>query len=117
MATGSRRPATLRAALLFAEAPSLYAHTPGAPGLAPFCAGAAPSIAPVSAALTDVAGSLQAAARALIDHGLSPEILDGWVSRWRRAVAAEESADRAERAGDLALAGALVGGEAAALTA
>ena len=109
--------ATLRAALLFAEAPALYAHTPGAPALAPFCAGAAPPIAPVSAPLADVAGSLQAAARALIDHGLSPEVLDGWASRWRRAVAAEESAGRAERAGDLALAGAIVGGDAAALTA
>lgn len=109
--------AALRAAIAFAEQPALTLRISGEPGLRAFCAGPDPEPEPVPAALAPLASHLQRTAAAALDHGLAPDPLDSWAQTWGRAVDAASTAGDSSTAEELALAGAAVCGQAAALTA
>lgn len=109
--------ALLRAALLFAEHPTLTLSLPQEPTLRAFCAADSPGQVPVPEALLPVAAHLTAVARAALGHGLDPKLLAGWTGAWAQACQQHEDAADRTHAEALALAGAVTGGDrAAALT-
>lgn len=109
--------ALLRAALLFAEQPTLTLHMPGEPTLRAFCSAATPSQDPVPPALLSLAQQLTDTARKLLSRGLDPALLNAWTAAWTAACAACEAAGDTASAEALTLAGAVTGGDrAAALT-
>lgn len=110
--------ATLRAAILFSEAPALTLGLHIEPSLHGFCGTENAMAQPVPEGLVPLARQLQTLARRSLDSGLDPKALKSWAAQWIKASAARESADDAGEAESLALAGAVRGGEkAAALTA
>lgn len=110
--------ATLRAAILFAEAPVLTLALPGEPSLHTFCGAInASPVQSVPAALLPIARALQRAARSSLDRGLEPSALESWVGVWTDACAAREANNDTDTAEALALAGAVRGDRSAALTA
>jgi Bacterial protein of unknown function (DUF853) len=110
--------ATLRAAILFAEAPALTLTLHDEPTLHAFC-GAENAVAqPVSEGLIPLARQLQTLSRRSLDSGLEPKALKSWAAHWTQACAKRESDEDSSDAESLAVAGAVRGGETeAALTA
>lgn len=109
--------ALLRAALLFAEHPTLTLSLPQEPTLRAFCAADSPGQVPVPDALLPVAEQLAALARGALSRGLGPPVLASWTRAWTQACQQHEAAGDRTYAEALALAGAVVGGDrAAALT-
>ncbi|MBA8964949.1 hypothetical protein JOJ86_006227 [Rhodococcus percolatus] len=111
--------AALRAAILFAEAPTLTLALQGEPTLHAFCAAIeAKPVQPVPKALLRLANSLQTVARSSLDHGLDPSALNAWTAEWTSTCVALEASGDTQNAEALALAGAVTdGNRAAALTA
>lgn len=110
--------ATLRAAVLFAEAPVLTLSLPDEPSLHAFCGPInAGSTKALPSPLLPVAKALQQLARASLDRGLDPSILKSWVQTWTETCKGREVAGDTETAEALALAGAIRGDRAVALTA
>lgn len=110
--------ATLRAAILFAEAPVLTLALPGEPSLHAFCGPTnASSVQAVPGALLSSARGLRQLARASLDRGLEPSVLRSWVDTWTETCKAREADDDSDTSEALALAGAVRGDRAAALTA
>lgn len=109
--------ATLRAALLFSEAPALTLALDAEPTLHAFCGPDNAAVQPVPDVLLPLARQLQTLARRSLDSGLDPRALKNWAAHWTKACAARERADDASDAEALALSGAVRGGDkAAALT-
>jgi len=109
--------ALLRAALLFAEHPTLTLSLRQEPTLRGFCAADSPAQVPVPKALLPVAEQLAALARAALSRGLEPTLLASWAQAWTHACQQHEAAGDRTHAEALALAGAVTGGDrAAALT-
>lgn len=108
--------ALVRAALLFAEAPTLTLAVPAEPTLHNFCGTDTAPPRPIPKTLTRTARALQATARNALDRGLSPTLLSGWTQAWTRAVADREGAGDTADAEALALAGAVRNEGSAALT-
>ncbi len=110
--------ATLRATLLFSEAPALTLALQGEPTLHAFCGSDNAVAQPVPDVLLPLARQLQTLARRSLDTGLDPKALKNWSTRWTAACVAREAADDASCAEALALSGAIrSGGTAAALSA
>jgi hypothetical protein len=109
--------ALLRAALLFREQPALTFSCGDEPSLADFCQTSRLEPLAVAMPLRSLAGKLMDMALAVVEHGVTPQQLLRWVAAWRNAVDRERAAGRQEHAEDLALAGGVKGGRAAALTA
>ena len=109
--------ALLHAALLFGETPALTLLARAEPTLLAFCSGESPAPLPFqSAAAQQLAQHLHRAARSALEHGLTPQVLAGWAQAWTDAVADREAHGDANSAEELALAGAVRSGKAAALT-
>jgi hypothetical protein len=109
--------ALLRAALLFAEHPTLTLSLREEPTLHAFCGAESPAQAPVPDALLPVAQHLMGLARKILSHGLDPDQLAGWAQTWAAACREMEASRDTSHAEGLALAGAVTGGDrAAALT-
>ncbi|GAB2983961.1 ATP-binding protein [Actinotalea caeni] len=110
--------ATLRAAVAFAEAPVLSLTLPTEPSLHAFCGPMnTGTVQEVPADLMPVARALQQIARGSLDRGLEPSALRSWVDTWRAVCAEREAARDSSSAEALALAGAVCGNRAVALTA
>lgn len=109
--------ALLRAALLFAEHPTLTLSLPQEPTLRAFCAADSPGQLPVPDGLMPLAEQLAALARAALSRGLDPTLLASWTQVWTQACQQHEATGDRTHAEALALAGAVTGGDrAAALT-
>lgn len=108
--------ALLRAALMFADSPSLTLSTPGELTLRAFCGDIPTGADPVPASLGRLARALQATAREALDRGLTPTLLSKWTDTWTRAVDDREAAGDTDVAEALALAGAVRGDRGTALT-
>ena len=110
--------ATLRAAVLFAEAPVLTLALPGEPSLHAFCGPTnASAVQAVPGVLLPAARALKQLARTSLDRGLEPSALRSWVDTWTATCEAREAADDSDTAEAMALVGAVRGDRAAALTA
>ncbi|MEV0359026.1 type IV secretion system protein VirB4 [Nocardia sp. NPDC050697] len=104
--------ATLRAAVLFAEAPGLGLSLRGEPTLNQFCGPSDASPAqPVPPSLLSTAQALQNVARSSLDDGLQPSALLSWVSHWTAVCQDCEASGDTASAEHLALAGAIRGSE------
>lgn len=100
--------ALLRAALLFAEQPSLTLTMVGPPTLAAFCQVDTPAaVLPVPHTLAPLARSLQKLAGTLLDHGMSPPPMQAWVDRWTEQCRSLQERGDAAAIDELALAGAV----------
>ena len=111
--------ALLRAALLFAEQPTLTLASPGEPTLHAFCGRqeATPD-SNVPEPLIRLATALQHTAETSLELGLDPKILTAWADTWTDACRSLEQAGDATSAEQLVLAGGVRGpGKATALTA
>lgn len=110
--------ATLRAALLFSEAPALTLTLRAEPTLHAFCGPENATPQAVPDILIPLARQLQTLARHSLDSGLDPRALTNWAQQWTAACAACEAADEAKAAEQLALSGAVRDGtKAVGLTA
>ncbi|WP_273733051.1 ATP-binding protein [Mycolicibacterium septicum] len=87
--------ALLRAALLFASgAPTLTLSMPVRPTLLEFCGQDQPEpIQPVTNALMPLAQALHSTAKAVLERGLSPELLLTWSQAWTSAVNEQHEED------------------------
>ncbi|WP_033414095.1 ATP-binding protein [Actinomycetospora chiangmaiensis] len=104
--------ATLRAAMLFAESPTLTLAMRSEPSLATFCTGSdadAPTGIVPPTELLPVAQQLNALARNLLEHGLDSARLQSWCAVWEEACNDREKARRDDDSEQLTLAGAVVG--------
>ena len=109
--------ALLRSALLLSEAPVLTITMTGEPTLRAFCSAAGTTATQrVPEPLVPLARALQAAAREILDRGLTPTTLQRWTDTWTDAAHEREAAGDAESAEALALAGAVVSDRGTALT-
>lgn len=109
--------ALLRAAFAFSELSSLSLEMDGVPELAEFCAGPPPRSTAVNSVLRPLGERLRATAAGVLADGLTPEVLRRWAAAWERAVERERNAGRDDHVEALALAGAIVGSDAVALSA
>jgi len=106
--------ATLRAAILFADAPSLTLALTEEPLLHAFCGVSdASPVRPVPDKLLPVARSLQTLARSALERGLDPAALRTWAAAWTAASQDRETAGDTDTAEALALAGCVLGGSRA----
>lgn len=108
--------ALVRAALLFAEVPTLTLVSAAEPNLRAFCGAELVTRDPVPKTLTGIARKLQQTAQDALDRGLSPALLSAWTEAWTRAVAGREAASDESVAEALTLAGSVRSGHTAALT-
>lgn len=108
--------ALLRATLLFAEHPTLTLSLPQEPTLLAFCGADSPTQTPVPEVLMPVANELAILARGALQGGLTPTLLGAWTEAWTGACLEQEAAGNEVHAEALALAGAVTGHRAAALT-
>lgn len=110
--------ATLRAALLFAEAPVLTLDSTAEPTLHAFCGEteAVPDQS-VPESLVGLAKSLQSIARSSLDRGFEPSALTAWAEQWTAVCHGMENSEETDNAQAVALAGAVRCGGAVALTA
>ncbi len=110
--------ATLRSAILFAEAPVLTLGLPDEPSLHAFCGPTSPSATEVvPRPLLPLATALRQLARTSLDRGLDPVTLRSWVDAWTATCKEREATDDSGTAESLALAGAVRSERAVALTA
>lgn len=108
--------AALRAALAFAEQPTLTLRVQAGSGLKAFCSGAGPEPEPVPRKLAGLAALLQRTAVGALENGFAPEPLDAWAAEWSGAVEAARADGDTSTAEELALAGGAVSGQAFALS-
>ena len=109
--------AMLRAALLFAEAPSLTLAIPAEPLLHAFCGRHLAVAEGADQELVDLARSLQGLARSSLERGFDPVALMSWANSWADKCLELETANNKALAESLGLAGALRGeGRSIALT-
>ena len=110
--------AMVRAALLFAEEPTLTLLQTTEPTLHAFCEPlSARPISTVPKVLIPLARKLQSTAKSLLDSGIDPRLLSSWTDAWTQVCADREAVADASSAEALALAGAVRGGDrAVALT-
>lgn len=110
--------ATLRAALLFAEAPALMLKHATEPTLHSFCGASTPVASfDIAASLVPLAQKLQQLSRNSLDRGLDPAALRAWAASWTAECERLRSEDTVTEAEALNLAGAVEGGDrAVALT-
>lgn len=110
--------ATLRAALLLAEAPALTLSHAEEPTLHSFCGARSPvASSAIPPKLVPVAKGLQELARTSLDRGLDPSALRAWVAVWAAACEQLHAEDNLDDAEALNLAGGVRGGDrAVALT-
>ncbi|MCV7170811.1 DUF853 family protein [Mycobacterium manitobense] len=105
--------AMLRSAILFSEAPALTLILRDEPTLHAFCGPVNAVAKPVPERLLPLAKRLQAVARRSLDGGLDPNELKRFVTHWSDTCAAFEADSDQTDAENLALSGAVRGGESA----
>lgn len=108
--------ALLRAALLFADQPSLTLTADSEPTLHAFCGAQPVGFAAVPHTLRPLAALLHDTANDALENGLSPALLTRWAEAWTSAAQALQAAGNEADAEALALAGAVRAGQCAALT-
>ncbi|MEV0939588.1 helicase HerA-like domain-containing protein [Micromonospora wenchangensis] len=101
--------ALLRAALLFAEHPTLALATPQEPTLSSFCGDAPASAVPAPSQLKPLAQELYDLARLSLREGLTPQHLRRWAASWNAVCNAEATQGGPAAAEALSLAGAVTG--------